>query len=507
MSLLGIDVGTSGCKVIAFSETGRVLASAYREYDVSRPGPGLAELDAIGVWNVVCSAIREAVAETRNDPVKALSVSSLGEAMVPVSEDRRILGPSILMEDVRGAEYLESLGKKLDPVRLYTVNGNTLGNHYGLTKLLWRRDHLASEYGQTHRYLLWSGFVSFMLGAEPAVDYSLANRTLLFDIHRETWSDEILGAVGLDKDKLPRPVPSGTVIGQVSAAVAGELGLPASALIAAGAHDQCANALGCGATSEGQAMLGMGTYHCIVPVFAHAPAAEAMMERGLNTEHHTAPGLFVSFIYNQGGSLFKWFRGAFAQSEQAANPGADIYETLLAEMPVEPSRAMVLPHFSATGPPEFITESSGVIAGLHLDTRRGEIAKALLEGVAFYLRECVETLPGAGIQVDSFAAVGGGSKSDAWVQLCADVYGVPCVRPEQTEAGALGAALLAGTAAGIYRNQVDAAKSVVRHARVFEPDGPRNERYNERFALYRALWPSMKAYLQSLAASERPTTD
>jgi xylulokinase len=412
------------------------------------------------------------------------------------------------MEDVRGAEYLDQLGRVLDPERLYTVNGNTLGNHYGLTKLMWRRDQRSDEYAKTHKYLLWSGFVSFMLGAEAAVDFSLANRTLLFDIRRTAWSEEILAAVGLDASKLPDPVPSGAVIGRLAPHVADDLGLPAGALIAAGAHDQCANALGCGATREGRAMLGMGTYHCIVPVFAKSPAPDAMMARGLNTEHHAAPGLFVSFIYNQGGGLFKWYRDTFARAEHATAlaGGRDIYADLLAEMPEAPSRVMALPHFAATGPPNFITDSSGVLAGLHLDTTRGEIAKAILEGAAFYLRECVDALPGVGISVDSFRTVGGGSKSDRWVRLCADVFGVPCVRPEQTEAGALGAAILAGVGAGVFQTHAEGAEAVVRLERAFEPHAGRNAAYDARFKLYQAMWPSMKEYLQALSAAETQST-
>ncbi|MBI5093469.1 MAG: hypothetical protein HZB26_13640 [Candidatus Hydrogenedentes bacterium] len=501
MSLLGIDVGTSGCKVISFSETGQVIASAYREYDVIRPRPGWAELDANAIWETVKKTIGIVARETRDDPIKALSVSSMGEAVIPVTEDRRILGPSILMEDIRGSEYLEALGGALKPERLYAVNGNTLGNHYTLTKLLWMRDHCPEVYAKTYKFLHWSGFVSFMLGGEAAVDYSLANRTLLFDIHQATWSAELLQAAGLDADKLPKPVPSGTVVGRVDPHVAQELGLPSKVLIAAGAHDQCANALGCGATEEGQAMLGMGTYLCIAPVYRQSPAPALMLPRGLNTEHHSVPGLFVSFIYNQGGSLLKWYRDTFARVEREAalSEGSDIYSKLLSEMPEGPSSVMVLPHFAATGPPEFITESRGVIAGLRLDTTRGEIAKAILEGAAFYLRECVETLPGAGIKIDSFRVVGGGSKSDAWVQLSADVFGKPHIRPKQTEAGALGAAILAGVGVGVYRTHQQGAEAVVRLDRAFEPQSGQRSKYNSRFALYQTMWPTMRSYLKALA--------
>ena len=391
MSLLGIDAGTTGCKAVVFSLRGEALASAYREYDINRPQPGWDELDAGEVWGKVKSAIADVVSQTAHDPVQALAVSSLGEAMVPVTLDRTILGPSILLSDARGAEYLPDLQRSLPAQRLYEINGNTLGNQYSLTKLIWTKRQRPDLYHKADKFLLWSSFIAFMLGADAVVDYSLANRTLLFDINRLTWSPELLAWAGLDEDKLPGPVPSGTVVGSVARHVAAELGLPPGVAIVSGAHDQCANAVGCGVIREGSAVFGMGTFLCITPVFTQRRDL-ALAGRGLNTEHHALPGQYVCFIYNQGGSLVKWFRNTFAASEhqQARAGGQDVYPRLFAELPQSPSSVVVLPHFSSTGPPEFISDASGVIAGLHLDTTRGDILKGILEGTTFYLKQCVD---------------------------------------------------------------------------------------------------------------------
>ena len=316
MSLLGIDVGTTGCKMAVFSTDGRLLASAYAEYDNQRPQPGWAELDAVAVWEQVRRMIRQVAASSASDPVKALAVSSLGEATVPVTAGRQVLGPSILNFDVRGEEYLEGLRHTLPDEQLYRINGNTLGNHYGLTKLKWIQEHQPNLYERADKFLLWSSFVSFMLGAEPVVDYSLANRTLLFDVDRGAWSDELLALAGLEREKLPATAPSGTVVGTVSAHVARDLGLPPDVALVTGAHEQCANAVGCGVIAEGRAVYGMGTFICITPVFSQRRDPAIMIERGLNTEHHTVPGRYVSFIYNQGGSLVKWFRDTFAAAER-----------------------------------------------------------------------------------------------------------------------------------------------------------------------------------------------
>jgi len=500
MSLLGIDVGTTGCKTAVFSEDGLMLASAYEEYDIQRPKPGWAELDAVEVWANVKRTISEVVSRSASDPVKALAVSSLGEAVVPVTEDHQTLGPSILNFDARGEEYLECLSSALPDERLYQINGNTLGNHYGLTKLKWIREHQPDLYEQTHKFLLWSSFVSFMLGAEPVVDYSLANRTLLFDIDREAWSEEILELVGLDRARLPDTAPSGTVIGTVSEQVAGELGLPSNVSIVTGAHDQCANAVGCGVIREGRAVYGMGTFTCITPVFSERREPATMIERGLNTEHHAVPGRYVSFIYNQGGSVVKWFRDTFAAAErqQAEETRRDIYANLISEIPEGPSGIMVLPHFATTGPPAFISDSCGVIAGLRLETPRGDILKGIIEGTTFYLKECVESLPPTGIEIADFRAVGGGSKSDTWIQICADILGRPFVRPRITEAGALGAAIMAGVGRGVFSSYEAGVETMVKLDRAFEPDPETHKLYESRFEKYKRLWPLIEEYLRDL---------
>jgi xylulokinase len=283
-----------------------------------------------------------------------------------------------------------------------------------------------------------------------------------------------------------------------------ELGLPANVRIVAGAHDQCANAVGCGVIGAGRAVYGMGTFTCITPVFSQRRVPAVMIERGLNTEHHAVPDRYVSFIYNQGGSLVKWFRDTFAASEhrQAQAAGKDIYDRLVAEMPEGPSGIMVLPHFATTGPPGFVSDSCGLIAGLRLETPRGAILKGVIEGDAFYLKESVESLPPTGIEISDYRAAGGGSQSDAWVQICADIFGRTFVRPVITEAGALGAAMIAGVGNGTFPSYDAAVEAMVHEERRFEPEPHRQQQYAEWFEQYRQLWPSASTYLRSLTSEQ-----
>jgi xylulokinase len=506
MSLLGIDVGTTGCKAVVFSEEGTTVSSAYAEYDFQSPGPGLAELDGPAVWDKIKAAVRGAVAGSPRDPATALAVCSLGEAVVPVTSDRKILGPSLLGFDPRGGEYVERLASFRDSERFYRINGNSPGNNYGLTKLLWVRDHRPQLYEAADRFLLWGSLAAFMLGGEPVVDYSLANRMLLFDLRKEDWSDELLKDAGLARDKLPRTVPAGSLAGEVSRSAAAELGLKAGTPIVVGAHDQCANAVGCGVVAEGQAMFGMGTYPCIVPVFDRIQNPGAMLERGLNTEHHAVADMYVSFIYNQGGSIVKWYRDTFAAAEKR-DLGLKVYDLLNAELTEKPSPVLVLPHFTVMGPPWFIPDSCGLVVGLQLDTSRAEIYQGILEGIVFSLRECVDMLPGVNIRIGDFRAVGGGSRSDAWVRITADIMSRPVVKLEVAEAGALGAALMAGVGKGIFSSLNDGIRAMVREGERFEPNPGRAELYEERFCLFKQLWPLAGDFLRELHRKNRQLPD
>jgi xylulokinase len=501
MSLLGIDAGTTGCKAAVYSKDGRLLRLAYREYDYQRPQPGWAELDSLQVWRKVKETIREAAANNDRDPVTAIAVSSLGESVVPLSADRKILGPSPLNFDCRGVEYEDILRASITDERLYRINGNLLSSMYTLPKLMWMKEHQPSLYEQVESFLLWGSFVSSMLGAESAVDYSLANRTLFFDIDRQDWSDDLLEIAGLDREKLPRLVPSGDIIGEVSRSSSEELGLPEGIKIVAGAHDQCANAVGCGVIEDGQAVFGMGTYHCITPVFSQRFSEEVMLSLGLNTEHHAVSGKFVTFIYNQGGSLVKWFRDVFAAEEhrKAQAAGKDVYDLLFNEVAAGASKILVLPHFAPTGPPDFITDSCGVMVGLGLNTKRADILKGIVESTAYYLKEVVRSLPEIGLDIGSFRAVGGGSKSDVWVQTCADIFDRPFVRPSITEAGTLGAAIIAGVGSGVFSSYSEGIDAMVREEKIFEPEQTRQQEYEKRFEQYRKLWPLMAEYLREAA--------
>jgi xylulokinase len=223
------------------------------------------------------------------------------------------------------------------------------------------------------------------------------------------------------------------------------------------------------------------------------PEPLSMLDAGLNIEHHILPTLYVSFIYNQSGSLLRWFRDTFASADKRlVEEDDDIYDLLAREMPDGPTRLLVLPHFEMTGTPGLIADSAGVIAGLKIATTRGEIFKAIMEGTTFYFVDSINNLRGMGIDTSEFIATGGGAKSDAWLQIKADIFGVPFVRPSFTECGVLGAAILAGVSTGALSSPHDGVSRFVRRQHVFEPDAQRHKAYRDLYGKYCGLYPSVQ---------------
>jgi xylulokinase len=500
MSLLGIDIGTTGCKAGLLNEEGHLLNLAYREYQIVRLQPGWAEFDSFLVWGKVKEVITEVARSASHDPVKALCVTSCGEAMTPVSADREILGNSILGLDSRGEEYCQVVSSSIGQEELYAINGNILGTSYSAPKLAWIRDHEPDLFNQADLFLLWSGLVGFLLGGEPACDPSLASRTLLFDFKVDDWSKSLLEAFGLPLYSLPRIVPPGTLIGQVKKNIADELGFRGEVDIIVGGHDQCCTALGVGVTQPGQATYSMGTFICITPVHTLQPNP-CLLKNGINVEHHVLKDLYVSFIYNaSGGALLRWARDTFAQREkiELAKQNQDVYDLLMMEMPDEPTGLLVLPHFAPCGPPSFEADTSGVILGLTLETERGELIKGLLEGMTFYFKEGIDLIAESGLTIQEYRATSGGSKSAQWLQLSADILGQPIAQVAVSECGVLGAAILAGVGSGVFSSAVETARRVVRVNRVFEPRPEKYSFYQERLGLYKQLVPQLKNVLHEL---------
>lgn len=501
MSLLGIDVGTTGCTLLAVSREGRLLAHAAREYRPTPGAQGACELDVREIWAALSDALRQVIAATNADPIHALSISSAGEAITPLSASARILDVCILGQDTRGAEYIAQVEQTLGRERFFDITGRVPGASHSLSKLCWFKEHNPQLFQQTWRFVLLGGLVSHLLGGSATCDYSLAAGTMLFDTRQERWSREVLAACELPVAKLPELAQAGTPLGVVAPHIARELGLGPNVRIILGGHDVACSALGAGVISSGMAIYIIGNAITLAPAFNAIILSSLMLQHGLSMAHHVAPDLFLSSIYNQsGGSVLRWFSNRLAPLEkrEALARNASVYAALLAEMPDEPTDLMVLPHFAAVGPPVSDDRSSGVVAGLRLETTRGELIKALLEGVTYYFANGHQVLGQIGIPVQRYRATGGGARSAAWLQLTADILGVPVERTRLIKPAPLGAAMLAGVGCGDYASVAEAVQVQVKVADHFEPNARRRALYSERVTRYRELYPLLADYLHCL---------
>ena len=496
MSLLGLDIGTTGCKAIVFNVEGTILAHAYREYGVVYPQPGWVEIDPNKVWCCVSEAISEAARQVSRDPVKALSVTTLGEAFTPIAEDGTILSNSITCVDSRGIQQTEFWNRTLGKERVFQITGMPMHIGYSLPKLMWLKDEQPEIFNRAYKFLCYEDFAYFKLGLEPTIDYSLAGRTMAFDVRKKKWSDEMFSAAGIDPGVMAVPRPAGEVVGEIPASVTEELGLPAGTIAVTGGHDQPVNALGGGVVSEGVAVDGLGSTECVTVGFNEPPLNEKMLAANYPVYSHVKPGMYVSLAFSlTGGNLLRWYRDTFAGDmvKEAERTGADVYDLILRDVPKEPTGVYVLPHFTGTGTPYMDPDSRGTIAGLTLGTTRQQFVKALIEGVTYELQLNLRTLEeAAGVKIDRLRAMGGGARSKTWLQLKADITGKEVVSLAVSECGCLGAAILAGVGIGEYSSVDEAVETLVSEKEVFYPDANVHEQYAEKATIYSELYPALR---------------
>lgn len=386
MVLIGLDIGTSGCKATLADLNGQVISQAYREYPLHSDQPGWQEIDPEQVWSAVREVIAAAVDAHMKSPVRAISVSSFGEAVAAVDANGRTLGRSMIYIDSRGIAEAEEIKAHLGDDQVLAITGTTVQPMYSLCKIRWLKKNRPDVYARTWKFLHFSGFVLFRLGAAPATDYSLAARTLAFDIRKKAWSDVMLAAAEIDREKFGEPVQAGTPVGTINPALAGELGLPPGVMLVAGGHDQSCAALGAGVIRPGLAVDGLGTTECITPAFAEPILSQAMADNFFACVPHVIPDLYVTYAFTfTSGSILKWYRDQFgaALCADAERRGVNVYDLMINRARQEPSSVLVLPHFAGAATPYMDPASTGAIVGLTIDTRPDDIVKGLLEGITF----------------------------------------------------------------------------------------------------------------------------
>jgi xylulokinase len=496
VSFLGLDVGTTGCKAMTVDESGKLVALAYRDYPLVCPKPGWNELDSKSLWNSIGEVLFQVSRQTRSDPVKSLSVSCQGEAVAPIGKNGSPLSNFIVTFDNRAKAQCRWWEERLGRKGIFAVTGMPLHPMYSINKIMWLKENRPDLYKQAWKFLCIEDFVILTLSGRAVIDYSLAARTMCFDVTRKTWAEEILRCAGISEDMLAEPRPSGLAVGRILAAKAEELGLPPDVVIATGGHDQPCGALGAGAVRPGVTMNAIGTSDVLCPFLQSARLDGAMLESNYCCYPHVMPDAYVSITFNlTGGLLLRWYRDTLCQEEirEAALTSADPYELIIARASPEPANVFILPHFVGSGTPTLDAGSRGAIVGLTLGTTKGEISRAVLDSNNYDLKLNAERLEQIGVSLDEIRVIGGGAKSSTWLKLRADVLGKRVCVPAIPEAASLGAAILGAVGAGHFPTPRAGADAWVKTRSVVEPDERMHERYRDKYRNYLKLYPALKS--------------
>ena len=484
--LAGLDIGTTGCKVSVFSPEGECLGSAYRAYPAQR-SLTVHEMDADVLWAAVQEVLCEAAGQF--DGIAAVGVASFGESFVALDAQDAVLMPVMLNTDPRGSSQCRRLAETLGREKLIRITGVNPHHTYSLPKLMWIREHRPDTYARIRRVLLMEDYVVYRLTGCAQIDYSLAARTMAFDIHRLCWSEEVLRAAEVDPGLFSAPVPTGTAAG----AIRGIPGLE-GALAVSISHDQVAAAVGSGVLDESRTVDGAGTVQCCTPVFCQYDAMK-MARNQFCVVPFLDGGRYVTYAYSYtGGALVKWFCDNLAGNarQEAARRQSDIYSVLEDGWDGTPTGILVLPHFAGAATPYMDDGSQGAIVGLTLSHTQEDLYRAILEGVCFEMRLNQERLMESGVRLSPLYATGGGAKSRVWMQMKADILNVPVTSLRTSEAGASGSAMLAGIAAGVFPSLEAAAAVMVREKETFLPRQNIHAQYEEIYQRYRRLYDAVR---------------
>lgn len=491
---LGIDVSTTATKALLIDDSGAVVAVAASSYGFETPRPLWSEQDPALWWDGACRSIRAVLAEAGVAPgaVQAMGLTGQMHGLVLLDERGAVLRPAILWNDQRTGAQCEEIRRRFGRERLIALTGNEALAGFTAPKILWVRQHEPDIYARTRHILLPKDYVRYRLTGDFATDKAGAAGTLLFDLAARDWSPELLAALEIDRALLPPTFEGPAVTGAVTSAAAEATGLLPGTPVVAGGGDQAAQAVGVGAIAEGIVAVTLGTSGV---VFASTNRPLVEPEGRLHAFCHALPGRWhlMGVMLSAAGSL-RWYRDTLA-------PGVD-YPDLDAEAAAVPPGSeglLFLPYLTGERTPHPDPYARGAFAGLTVRHTRGHLTRAVLEGVAFGLRDSFTLLQEAGLSpARQVRLSGGGARSPLWRQVLADVLGVELVTTTAAEGAAYGAALLAATGAGRFPDVPAAVAAAVTPGEIVTP-GPAAAAYDALYPHYRALYPALKEQFAALS--------
>jgi xylulokinase len=486
--LVGLDVGTGGARAVAVDDSGEIVAEASSEYPLHTPRPGWTEQDPEDWW----TGAKEVLAEVASEAGEVAGIGLTGQMHGSVFLDGsdRVIRPALLWNDQRTQAQCDRITRAVGGERLISIAGNPALTGFQAPKIVWLRDEEPENFGRVSRVLLPKDYVRLRLTGEYATDASDAAGTLLLDMRARDWSREILDALEIPREWMPKIYEGPENTGALGESVAEELGLSPNIPVAAGGGDNAAAAVGTGIVGPGLVNSSVGTSGVL---FAHTDEFKPDPSGRLHAFCHAVPGAYhlMGVTLSAGGSL-SWWREAL---------GGEFDELVGAASEVPPgSEGLVfLPYLSGERTPHLDPKARGAFIGLTARHGAGHMTRAVMEGVIFSLRDSLEIMRDLDVPIEDVRATGGGARSELWRQLQSDIYATPIRRTVADEGPAYGAALLAGVASGTYADVEEGTSVVELREGITEPEPERSKSYEDYYDVYRSLYPATRSAMSRLA--------
>lgn len=503
--IIGIDIGTSGTKTVLFDETGKVIASNTIEYPMYQPQNGYAEQDPADWANAAINTIKAVmqISGVNKEDVKGIGLSGQMHGLVMLDKQNEVIRRSIIWCDQRTAHEVDQMNEVLGREKLIEITANPALTGWTAAKILWVKNNEPQNYERCRHILLPKDYIRFVLTHEYATEVSDASGMQLLNIAERNWSDEVIERLGLDKSMLGKVYESCEITGRLTKQMAELTGLREGTPVVGGAGDNAAAAVGTGVVEDGKAFTTIGTSGV---VFAHT---SSMMYDKLGRVHTccaAVPGCWHVMGVTQGAGLsLKWFRDNFcnAEKETAKLMDVDTYYLMDKEtdtVPIGANRLLYLPYLMGERTPHLDPDARGVFFGLSAMHTKKDMLRAVMEGVSYSLRDCVEVFKQMNVSVSDMMACGGGGSSPIWRQMLADLYGCPVKTASSKEGPALGVAILAGVGAGLYSSVPEACREVIKTDKIQQPIAEHIPEYEKCYQLYTEIYPALKASFKKLAS-------
>ena len=490
MFYIGIDLGTSAVKLLLMDGEGAIKKIVSREYPLSFPRPGWSEQNPEDWRAAVLDGIRELTADCDKSRVAGIGCGGQMHGLVALDRDDKVIRPAILWNDGRTAEETEWLNTVVGKDKLSRYTANIAFAGFTAPKLLWMRKHEPELFARIHKIMLPKDYINYLLTGVHCTDYSDASGTLLLDVEHKCWSGEMLDLCGVTEAQMPTLFESYKVVGTLKPDVAAALGLPETIKVCAGAGDNAAAAVGTAAVGDGQCNISLGTSGTI---FISSEKFGVDPNNALHAFAHADGCYHLMGCMLSAASCNKWWSEDILKTTDFAGEQAPITDDKLGR-----NHVFFLPYLMGERSPVNDTNARGTFIGLTMDSTRADMTQAVLEGVAFAIRDCLEVAKSLGISVPRSKMCGGGAKSPLWRKIFANVLNIGIDILSAEEGPGYGGAILAAVACGEYASVEEAAGKLVRVTETISPDPDTAARYEERYQQFRQIYPAMKSLFPKL---------